>query len=577
VPLAQGQNRVGGTNHFMFLLPIGPNLLSRFSRRSLLIRTTGGALVALWLAHLAANCLWLRLDTRPPFWDTAGHAVAALRFAKMACAAEFPGDMPRFLLANMNGYPPLVYQAAAPLAILLRPTADALLGVNALFFVVLLVSTHGIGAELGGTTVTGLLASLVVSFYPILYGLSRHFLLDFPLTAMVALSVWLLLRTEGFQRPVASGLYGLSLGLGILTKWTFVVFTVGPFLVVSIHALLDRPKPTLARIAMALAVAAIAATPWYFRNRVALVDVLGTQGTWASLEGDPAIASLRSWTYYLDALVNQQLLVPFTVFLFIGLGSMLVMGVDSHVWRLLGSWVALPYLVFSSFVNKDVRFTIPYLPAMAVMTALGLARLRHRVLKNGLVVSMIVLGTIQYTGLTFGLSKRLASGSFPSELTVSIGSAPIRVYAESVHIASPPRSEPWPAQAILQKIGDLAQNAHVSEPPKLTVVPNVPCFEPNVFAYFALVEGEPVEVRGVTGIIPVTDARERIISSDFVVTKTGDQGPAWTVQEAESLSQSLRGTSGRLGSRFERVASYGLPDGSTGHLYGRIRRSSMDE
>jgi len=65
---------------------------------------------------------------------------------------------------------------------------------------------------------------------PIVFSMSRYLYIDFALTALVAVNVCLLLQTERFGRKGYALLYGLSLGLGLLTKWTFVAFAAAPLL-----------------------------------------------------------------------------------------------------------------------------------------------------------------------------------------------------------------------------------------------------------------------------------------------------------------------------------------------------------
>ncbi len=149
---------------------------------------TRGLLVALWLGHVVVNFLWLKVDTRPPFWDTAGHAMAALRIARLPFVADFPSTIQGLLAVNVGGYPPLVYMISAPLALLFWPAADVLLGANALFLGILLLSTYGIACAFGGQR-DGLLAAFIVSMYPIIYGLTRHYLLKVPLVAVESLLV----------------------------------------------------------------------------------------------------------------------------------------------------------------------------------------------------------------------------------------------------------------------------------------------------------------------------------------------------------------------------------------------------
>ena len=152
-----------------------------------------GLLAALWLFHAAANFGWLKADTRPPYWDTAGHAITAIHISRSPFLADFAAGVQQWFTSSMH--PPLMYWLSAPLAHLFWPTSDVFTGIHALFLAILLISTYAIAATYGGRK-AGLLAAFIVSMYPLIYGLERHFLIDVPLVAMVALSSWLLMTRE---------------------------------------------------------------------------------------------------------------------------------------------------------------------------------------------------------------------------------------------------------------------------------------------------------------------------------------------------------------------------------------------
>jgi len=78
-------------------------------------------------------------------------------------------------------------------------------------------------------------------------------------------------------------------------------------------------------------------------------------------------------------------------------------------------------------------------------------------------------------------------------------------------------------------------------------------------------------VRDVTGFFQVRDAEQRLLASDYVLTKTGNLGPAWSLQDAPALRNRLADSRDSLGKRFDLLGSYRLPDGETAKLYRRRR------
>jgi 4-amino-4-deoxy-L-arabinose transferase-like glycosyltransferase len=522
---------------------------------------TYALLAGLWLVHSGVHLLWLRIDTRPPFWDMANHARTALHIGKMLLLLNIPAAL------TASSYPPLVYVASLPFALLFGLTSDGLTSVNVLFLGIIILSTYHIGYAFGGRKV-GLLAAFIASMYPIIYGLARHYLLDVPLVAMVTLATWLLIRTNSFERRGATVIYGLSLGLGMLTKWSFAVFATGPFLITAINILIKHSWRRLLNMALAVGVAILVAIPWYLINLRALMDFRRLQGAYALLEGDAAMSAQESWLYYLNALVNHQVLVPFALLFAGGLISLLTTRKFGYKIALLLSWIVLPYLVFSMYSNKDVRFTIPYLPAMAVITALGMIQLRPLQLRIGLMALLGLYAGLQFAGLSWRLSNRLPVDLLPPRILAQVGPTHLLLYAEEgVHIASPPQSENWQAQAILQDIMGSRKVARSTDPLVLTVLPNAPCFEPSVFAYYVMIKHLPIHTFGTTGAVSIKDARAQILTSDYVVAKTNDQGPKWSLQESVSLTDEIRDATSELGSQFKRIGIYNLPDGSVGELY----------
>jgi len=176
--------------------------------------------------------------------------------------------------------PPLRYLTVIPFYRLFGISTDVALMGNSLYVALLLLSVYDIGQRIYSRKV-GLLAAFLASIYPMLFSLSRTSYVDCPLASIVALSVALLLRADGFRHGCFSLLFGLSLGLGVLTKWPFVVFLVAPLLYVirrsgivslikdDIRSLV-RGSSTLPRLLVSPwahpILAAILASVWYLPN-----------------------------------------------------------------------------------------------------------------------------------------------------------------------------------------------------------------------------------------------------------------------------------------------------------------------
>src|SRR5439155_17863221 len=150
-------------------------------------------------------------------------------------------------------YPPLYHTIVAVFYSLFGKTIDAAQWANLPALALLMAATYGVGRSLlKPLPAAG--AAMLVGFFPFLIWLSRETLVDYWLTAMVALAMWLLLRSKEFSDRNASIAFGIVCGLGLLTKWTFPLFVVWP------AAWLARKN--LRNAGIAAAIAAVIAAYW---------------------------------------------------------------------------------------------------------------------------------------------------------------------------------------------------------------------------------------------------------------------------------------------------------------------------
>jgi 4-amino-4-deoxy-L-arabinose transferase-like glycosyltransferase len=180
--------------------------------------------------HLINNGLWRSSNEVVYGFDRMFHQVSSL--AHYEIVRESVNLRTLFdTLTLSDYYPPLVHMTVIAFYKLLGVSMDVAALSNSVYLVLFLLAVYDIGRRLGGPWV-GLLSAFVVSTFPIIFSMSRYLYIDFALTTLVAVNIALLLRGDRFQRKGYALLYGLSLGLGMLTKWTFIVFTIAPLVLV---------------------------------------------------------------------------------------------------------------------------------------------------------------------------------------------------------------------------------------------------------------------------------------------------------------------------------------------------------
>ncbi len=236
------------------------------------------ALLALLAFHGLSNWLWLSANVTILGWDRASHLQKSLvyydLFRDMDVRTLFTA------LTWQQNRPPLPFITWALFYSLFGVSTDVALMGNVLFMAILLSSIYFMGRGMYNRPV-GLLAAFLVSLFPILFCISRTSYVDYALTAMVALSLCLLVHVDGFRHRGFSIFFGVSAGLGMFTKWPFIAFAGGPILyaVLRSGALRDVrsslegwesgsfPRRLLASPLFHLVLAFLLTLAWYWPNR----------------------------------------------------------------------------------------------------------------------------------------------------------------------------------------------------------------------------------------------------------------------------------------------------------------------
>ncbi|MDH4208202.1 MAG: glycosyltransferase family 39 protein, partial [Anaerolineae bacterium] len=420
------------------------------------------------VAHVAVNWAWLSTNVVILGWDRPRHLIESLVYNDILEQVTLRSLFEAW--THSGYYPPLYHLAMVAFYKLFGVSMDVAVAVNMVFLAVLLISAYGLGSRIGGRRV-GLLSAFVTSTLPMIFAMSRYTYIEFALTAMVATSFWLLLLCEGFDHKVYSLLLGACAGVGLLTKWTYVLFVLPAVAVVVWRAgLLARARTGLRTLrvdgkwaGISAAAAAALTLVWYLPNLesvgqlplgylllplswfflAGLIYVLKQTGSagW-NLAGSlwlcvvvagswylPRIDFVnhtfliawgrperQNWAfgYYLDYLIREEMSAIYIVLLLLVSLGLLLLAWRSlrqgDMWRrtlrsdflLLLLWTVVPYLVFSFRPSsRHSRFIMPILPALAVLIAYGLCRLRWSRSRMAVVALVVLLGSAQWLGLSF--------------------------------------------------------------------------------------------------------------------------------------------------------------------------------
>jgi hypothetical protein len=470
-------------------------------------------------------------------WDHANHLERAVTCKEILIN---PGrDRFREILALSSFYPPLVTCVAGGLYLWFPPTPLASQAVMLGFLGVGLLATFLLGKTLFDSR-TGFLGALTFGTAPFVVFSTANFQLDLPLAAMVVLAILGLVKSEGFSRWRWSWASGVILAAGFLTKPPFAVYVLPALVLTALVALRDERRwRRLGNLAVALLLPAVLALPWYGPRLVGLpMQILNRSFKQAAESGYSETLSAPSLMFYPLAFLPQFGVLAGILFLW-GLWAL-----RHHLpaRSLLLASCLIPFGIFLFIQNKNLRYTLPILPIAALVAAGGLRAVPppwHRVLVSVcVVVSLLQVGTV-----AFGVPPVPRWTPFNLPLVMHF----------------PPSSAEWPHDRILALI--LKESG--GKPATVSVVPNENFFSVSNFRYYAVRDRLPLAFSRAWDAYP--------LEIDFVILKTGSQGPAFSIAKAARIMAKIEAGDPSFEKVFPIIGEFPLPDGSV----GSVRRRSL--
>ncbi len=542
--------RAGTVNFFMVLKDNKP-IFSKWVRGLWLLAMIG-------IIGLVGDRLWLFLDHTVPAWDQADYLNGAIIYRQaLQTPSWFNSEWWRNLWLLSPKIPPLTYILTVPFFNLLGISSDHAMWVMCIFMALLLLGVYSLGVILFDVSV-GLWAALLSQLMPGLYVYRLEFLLDFPLTAIVTFSYFLLTfwyfqpsnRLQGWLKAIA---FGLSLGLALMVKQTSLFFLFFPLLWVGISLLWHRLWLRLGQIIVGLGSSFLLFWPWYRTNWL-LMLTSGKRATIDSalIEGDPSLTSLDAWTYYFKVfpyfLSWPLLLVPIVGLILAAVywrnrqnpdvKNLAAKSIPSR-WLWLGIFLVGGYLLSSLNINKDARYILPLYPTLALVLAIGLRSWQGRWAK------VVRWGTIGLVFVLMILNLFPLGGNFLSA----------NLSPRMQHL--PYMGESWQNEAVITEI--LGTSPYLRS--TLGVLPSTAQLNQHTFSFYGGKFNQQVAGRQVG--VRETEIEADADSLDWFITKTGDQGSIPDAQPdmVKRIEQ---------GSDFQRTQQWSLPDQSILSLYHRL-------
>jgi 4-amino-4-deoxy-L-arabinose transferase-like glycosyltransferase len=523
--------------------------------------------------HLINNYLWLQKDAFPLWNDFGAYFNRSLDLYKIALKSP---ELFTKALLGIGGYATTYHPyrfimplTSVPFYFLLPPSADLAVLSLSVFFLLLVVGVFLVTREMSSDN-AGVLAGFIVMTTPGIFWLSRHYLPEFPCAALATVAIFLLIRTDEFSSRSFSAILGLTIAAGLLTKETFLVYVISPFLYVFYRGLRQRRDVArrLCNCGFCLLLSSLALIV-YFLNMHHVRHQLSVPFApeILSLYQSPQIFSPGSLLFYGIRTINFGAsflhCLLFLIMFFVILrnnppGAKTKIGVI--FWWIIGS-----YLMLSLVPLKNEAYFNPFYPSMAVVISIGIFRIKARVARNLSVGFLILFGCFQlYTG-TYAPIRFL-----PLRYQVRCAGETVVVFQQSERLL--PQPQDWKSAQIIQYIDSLQKKLSPVNN-KILLICDIPYLNVPILEYYANLSNLNLIFYGLPHYADIEEIESRLRDADFVITKTGNLGVTAFSGGTESvIDHTLHNTD-----MFSQLPEhFSMPDGSRVSFFKNNIKNSMN-
>ena len=542
-------------------------------------------LASVFIVLSTSTILWTLRDRTPPPWDPSDHLRYAYDYYRLLAHADFAGFAREFFITR-HYYAPFVHLVSAAVFLVLGASRLTGIGVNLLSLGALLWSVSSISrhlyanpetAEVNVNSAPSPLLLVLPAFMAACYHFSAWLLhdafLDFPLTAIVAVSFALLIRADDFRVRRDALAFAIAAAIGMLVKQTFAFFFLLPAVYVVIRVLRTRDRRAILNLALAVGVLILIAGVWYGPHFADVIAIYRENQRAALSENEAPLFTFDSNFFYVHALISMQMQLPLAVVFVAGLIYSLVRCRKQSLMLYL--WLVSGIACFALVANKDVRYTVPVLPAAALLSACWLreftslraetvARKTFGALKATLVAAIAVWALVSFFNAQWPKPGWGTAIDTPRYRWM--------VFARNYYgFDHRPLDDDWSVPEIVTAVSSLPREKAIrpngssaldsrktgESTPVLGVVVNLPYLNPSSVALYARLltpgrAGPPlIDVRWV--IEPSMIGR--VDDCDYILVRTGLDKADWVASVERDVEKLIRADP----IRFTQVASFPIP------------------
>ena len=270
--------------------------------------------------------------------------------------------------------------------------------VNYILFLTALYFVYKIGLVLKDKE-TGNIAMLLFALTPAVYGMSRQYgHQDWHAMIVMVVNIYCLIKLNDFRNLKWSIFYGITVGLGLLTKDAFLMFFFIPWLYVVIRSLITRiDKNKIINILITVILGSLIAGCHYFRSLI-IYKVLH----------EPIIETVQS--LYLRNLkimtigLSEYLLSPPIFILFVVSLIWFIFKYKNKDKLVLLLWFVIPWITIVLMPTITLpEYGTGFIPAIVLIISIYISHIHKKTSKFLLMFFVMIICLLQFLIFSYGI------------------------------------------------------------------------------------------------------------------------------------------------------------------------------
>jgi hypothetical protein len=505
------------------------------------------------------DLIWFKMDQVPPRWDQAYY----LRESLILYDKLTNEGVLSFYIAFTDAIKekaPLIAVAPIPFYLLFGKKYISALAANLLFIILGSYYFYKLGALISKKR-EALLGVFILNLFPLIFGLSREFWVENGLMTLVVVWFFYFLKSNCFESRKYSLVLGILTGLGMLMKVSFPLYIIAPMLFLCIKKFIKLKNlqgVNIKNVLITLIIGMLLAGTWYFKNFSSVIHFAFASG-YGKIAANYQmgnIFSLKTILGYWLGIINDGI-STYMFLLIISLVAIRIIAIlskqssslmEKEYWYFLLIWFAVPFMVFTFGVNKDLRYITPFCPPIALLISVGLNHIPSIKYKEFFLTTLLIFPVFNYLYISFCSKPVHLEAKYFIFLDNNLG------------YAHPPVKEKWPNEKLVEFIRLDAMRIGISSYDIRTLLLfDHQYINANTQNYYSKQNGEGVYFATTDSYSKesITDLADKIQnSSSYLVAKSDKLGPEFSNVKNVPIVALLK--AGKL--NFEKIGTLPLPD-----------------